>query len=100
MPPLEDTVAAIAERGGAGHAFSCDLTDPAAIETFAADVQAQHGTIDILINNAGFSSSVRSSRYIGAEEWQSVMDVNAMAPAMLTRCLLEGMIVLNLARDP
>lgn len=92
LGPLEGTVAAIAEAGGSGHAVTCDMTDPAAIEAFAAAVLARHGTVDILVNNAGFSSKVRSARHIGADDWQSVMDVNAMGPAMLTRCLLEGMI--------
>lgn len=90
--PLEQTVAAIAEAGGSGHAVSCDMTDPAAIDAFAAALTAQHGVVDILVNNAGFSSKVRSARHIKADDWQSVMDVNAMGPAMLTRCLLEGMI--------
>jgi NADP-dependent 3-hydroxy acid dehydrogenase YdfG len=90
--PLDETVCTIVENGGNGHAVCCDLTNPDAIEAFAAELQDQHGTIDILINNAGFSSKVRSARHIRADDWQSVMDVNAMGPAMLTRCLLEGMI--------
>ena len=48
--------------------------------------------IDILINNAGFSSKIRSARHIGAEEWQSVMDVNTLGPVILTKSLLPGMI--------
>ena len=92
LEPLEQTVAAIAAAGGNGQAIACDLTDPAAIESLAAAVQEQHGAVDILVNNAGFSSRVRSARHIKADDWQSVMNVNAMGPAMLTRCLLEGMI--------
>jgi len=48
--------------------------------------------IDILINNAGFSSKIRSSRYIGAEEWRDVMDVNTMGPVVLTKALLPAMV--------
>ena len=41
---------------------------------------------------AGFSSHIRSTRHIGAEEWRDVMDVNTLGPAMLTRALLPAMI--------
>ncbi len=92
MEPLEETVQAITDGGGNGSAVTCDLTDPAAIEECATALLNEHGVIDILINNAGFSSKVRSTRYIGAEEWRQVMDVNTMGPAMMTRALLEPMI--------
>jgi NADP-dependent 3-hydroxy acid dehydrogenase YdfG len=90
--PLEETVQAITSAGGKGSAVTCDLTDPEAIEKCAQGLLAEHGTIDILINNAGFSSKIRSTRYIGAEEWRDVMDVNTLGPAMLTRALLPAMI--------
>lgn len=92
LAPLEETVQAIAEAGGNARADSCDLTDPAAIEGYAARLLERHGGVDILVNNAGFSSRVRSARYIGAEEWRDVMDVNTLGPAILTRALLPAMI--------
>ena len=90
--PLEETVGAIAEGGGTADGETCDMTDPAAIERFAEGLLARHGAVDILINNAGFSSHIRSTRHIGAEEWRDVMDVNTLGPAMLTRALLPAMI--------
>ena len=53
---------------------------------------ARFSRLDVLVNNAGFSSKVRSTRHIGAEEWRSVMDINTLGPAMLTRALLAPMI--------
>ena len=90
--PLDETVRAITDAGGRAGAVSCDLTDPDAIENLAQDLLDRYGVIDVLINNAGFSSHIRSARYIGAEEWRDVMDVNTMGPAMLTRALLPAMI--------
>ncbi len=90
--PLEETVQAIADAGGTASAMTCDLTDPDAIEQCAQVLLAEHGTIDILINNAGFSSKIRSTRYIGAQEWRDVMDVNTMGPVVLTKALLPAMI--------
>ena len=92
MEPLEETVQAVSLSGGVASAVTCDLTDPENIESCALSLLAEHGTIDILINNAGFSSVVRSVRYIGADEWRGVMDVNTMAPAMMTRALLQPMV--------
>lgn len=90
--PLDGSVQAITDAGGAASAATCDLTDPDAIDQLATSLIDQHGVIDVLVNNAGFSSRVRSARYIGAEEWRGVMDVNTLGPAMLTRALLPAMI--------
>ena len=89
--PLDATVEKIVANGGRAEAIAADLTDPAAVESLAQQV-LKRGAVDILINNAGFSSKVRSARYIGADEWRGVMDVNTMGPAILTRCFLESMI--------
>ncbi len=90
--PLEESVQTITAAGGAASAVTCDLTDPDAIEKCAQALLAEHGMIDILINNAGFSSKIRSARYIGAQEWRDVMDVNTMGPVVLTKALLPAMI--------
>lgn len=89
--PLEDTLGKITATGGKGRFFVTDMTDPEDIEKLAKNI-LDRGGVDILINNAGFSSKVRSARFIGAEEWRAVMDVNTMGPAMLTRLLLDSII--------
>ena len=90
--PLEETVSLAAGKLGSMDAMVCDLMEPDAIEEFAQTlIQRQQG-VDILINNAGFSSKVRNPLYISAEEWRQVMDVNTLGPAMLTRFLLGPMI--------
>ena len=57
MEPLEEMVQAVSLSGGVASAVTCDLTDPETIESCALSLLAEHGTIDILINNAGFSHS-------------------------------------------
>lgn len=86
---LEETVTAMR---GDGLALPCDLTDPQSIETCAQAIRNERGGVDIVVNNAGFSSKIRSARYIDSVEWRSVMDVNTTGPAMLTRALLPEMI--------
>ncbi len=90
--PLHKTVQTIVAAGGHADAMVCDLTDSDAIERLAENLLETSGGVDILVNNAGFSSKVRSTRHIGAEEWRSVMDINTLGPAMLTRALLAPMI--------
>ncbi len=90
--PLDETLRAIEAAGGTGVAATCDLTSPQQIEELVEKARAALGAIDTVVNNAGFSSKVRSARYIGAEEWRGVMDVNTLGPAMLTRALLPSMI--------
>ncbi|MCH9672187.1 MAG: SDR family oxidoreductase [Gammaproteobacteria bacterium] len=90
--PLDETVSAITKAGGNASAIACDLTIADDIEALGAKILSEFGPVDILINNAGFSSKIRSARYVGAEEWQAVMDVNTLGPAMLTRALLPSMI--------
>jgi len=90
--PLDETVSKIIDNGGAANAVTADMTNPEDIEVLASGLLESQNGVDILVNNAGFSSKVRSARYISAEEWRSVMDVNTMGPAVLTKLLLPPMI--------
>lgn len=89
--PLEETARNITDNGGNANCIVTDMTDPDDIEKLAHNLLDQGGP-DIIVNNAGFSSKVRSPLFIGADEWRSVMDVNTMGPAILNRHLLDSMI--------
>src|SRR5690349_17881633 len=53
-----DLEAARAALGPDGHAATCDLSDPAAIDRYIAGAAEALGGIDILVNNAsGFGST-------------------------------------------
>jgi NAD(P)-dependent dehydrogenase (short-subunit alcohol dehydrogenase family) len=47
--------AAACDRAGAraAHAYVCDVADSAAVGELAATVESRHGTVDVLVNNAG-----------------------------------------------
>ncbi|MGE0810100.1 MAG: SDR family NAD(P)-dependent oxidoreductase [Immundisolibacter sp.] len=49
----DEAVAAIRAAGGKAAGFVCDVTDEAAVLRCAADIKAQLGPIDGLVNNAG-----------------------------------------------
>ena len=69
---------------------SQDLSDGAAIEALAKDVEATLGGIDILINNAGLTRDNLLLR-MKDEEWQQILDINLTAAFRLTRTCLRGM---------
>ena len=45
----------IEAKGGAAEVFCADVTDPAAVDKMAAQIDQSHGRTDILVNNAGIS---------------------------------------------
>lgn len=62
-----DRIAALADQlGPDAHAYPVDLSDPAAVADVCARIGAEHGTPDIVINNAG------SGRFLSIEETGSV----------------------------
>ncbi|MFB2584927.1 SDR family oxidoreductase [Herbiconiux liukaitaii] len=51
----EETAAALRAAGGQVTAVALDVTDPASVAAAAEQVEAEHGRLDALINNAGIS---------------------------------------------
>ena len=84
--------AAVAEQsiraaacGGDVDMLLADLSIMAEVARFANDVRAKTDKIDVLINNAGFSPSVRVDTVDGLEQ---CFAANHMAPFLLTNLLL------------
>lgn len=90
--PLQEVVAEIGAAGGEAWSFPADLTSVADAEGLANACLARHGCVDVLVNNAGFSSKVRSALHLDAEEWTAVWQVNVLGVVMLTKALLPAMI--------
>lgn len=92
LEPLQQVADRISAAGGTARIHSADLTNgdqAAAVAGFALD---ELGRIDVLVNNAGFSSKVRSVRYVPPEEWDAVFKVNMEGVYRLTQAALPGMI--------
>jgi 2-keto-3-deoxy-L-fuconate dehydrogenase len=67
--------------------LECDITDDAAVVAAVADVIANEGRIDILINNAGIGAS-GTVEDNPDDEWLQVFNVNVLGMVRLTRATL------------
>lgn len=70
--------------------FTADLSDPAAADALVKDVESALSSVDILINNAGFTRDTLAVR-MKDEEWNMILDINLTAPFRLARTTLRGM---------
>lgn len=90
---LEAARAQLAERGGKVFAYQCDIADYAACDEFARRVLADHGGVDVLVNNAG--RSIRRSidlSYDRFHDYERTMQLNYFAAIRLTMALLPSML--------
>jgi NAD(P)-dependent dehydrogenase (short-subunit alcohol dehydrogenase family) len=89
---LERVAAEIAADGGRAHSYACDLTDGTATDALVERVLADHGHVDMLVNNAG--RSIRRSldlSYDRMHDFERTMAINYFAPVRLILGLLPSM---------
>jgi NAD(P)-dependent dehydrogenase (short-subunit alcohol dehydrogenase family) len=90
---LEEVRGLIAARGGAVRCYPCDLTDAAASAALAERLLAEHGHVDVLINNAGRSirRGIREA-YDRFHDYERLIQLNYFAGVRLTLALLPSMV--------
>lgn len=87
----EDSAAALVRALGTRAAFRrCDVSDPAAIETLAAETAALFGGIDCLFNNAGIGC-YGFTPDLPVEEWNRVVSINLNAVFYGARAVIPHM---------
>ena len=88
---LAEGVALIRAGGGKAEALSLDVADRASVEAGVAQIVAQHGRIDHLVNNAGVTRDNLLLR-MKDEEWRQVMDTNLTGAFLCTQAVLKPML--------
>jgi gluconate 5-dehydrogenase len=68
-----------------------DVTDRDAIDKNVAAIAAQHGTIDILFNNAGIQRRGAFADF-PKEQWDEIIATNLTAPFIVSQAVVPGMI--------
>lgn len=87
-----DAVADVAAAvGGSVTSQVVDVADAESVETLAQFVQAEHGGVDLLINNAGvFQGGVMWERSL--EDWRWTLDVNLWGIIHAVKSFVPGMV--------
>jgi 3-oxoacyl-[acyl-carrier protein] reductase len=88
---LAEGVELIRAAGGKAEALSLDVADRASVEAGVAQIVAQHGRIDHLVNNAGVTRDNLLLR-MKDEEWRQVMDTNLTGVFLCTQAVLKPML--------
>ena len=79
------TVGAVQTAGGTASLHQADLADPKSADAFIDDVLAQHGRIDVLVNNAGDLVKRTAVADVPDEEFHRILDVNLTSVFALSR---------------
>ncbi|MDD9731071.1 L-iditol 2-dehydrogenase [Mameliella sp. AT18] len=79
-----------ATLGDAGMALGMDVTDPASIAKGVAQVEAEWGVIDVLVNNAGVFNMASIDR-ITPEDYRRQFDVNVGGTLFAIQAVVPGM---------
>ena len=72
--------------------MACDVTDEAAVDQVVDTVIAEHGRIDLLVNNAGLVEREVPLWEADVEQWWQVMETNVRGPFLVTRAVVPHMI--------
>lgn len=89
---LDEVAAQIRAAGGTARPFAVDITDAAAVNEVLDRVRAELGPVDVLVNNAGSSSSVLNPQWLPHDEWRHVLEVNLTAVFQLCQAVLPDML--------
>ena len=75
MEKLKDLRARIEGEGGDAHVVECDVTDVQSIKAAVAHAETEMGSIDILVNNSGVSTTQRIQD-VGEDDYDFIFDTN------------------------
>lgn len=67
-----------------------DVTDRAAVHAGVAALEARHGAIDVLVNNAGIQRRHPIEDF-PAEDWDAIIATNLTAPFLVAQAVIPGM---------
>lgn len=89
---LAETVARIAAAGGrVSWSRPADVSDHEAVVALAAEIHADHGSMDVVMNVAGISTwgAIENLEH---SDWQRMIDVNLVGPISVLECFVPAMI--------
>lgn len=104
LDAAKETAARITAAGGQAIAVPIDITDTASVRTALAEVTAQFGEIEVVVNNAGwddFMPFVKTTE----DFWDRILDINFKGALRVCHTVVPGMVergfgrVINIGSD-
>jgi 2-hydroxycyclohexanecarboxyl-CoA dehydrogenase len=98
------TAAAIVAAGGTALAVACDITRREDVDKAVADVIAQLGAIDVLVNNAGWDIFKPFTKTV-PDDWERLIAINLTGALHMHHAVLPGMVarkagrIINISSD-
>lgn len=85
-----ENLTTVAERTG-GNVVPADLADPAVVAGLIARIEAEHGPVDVLVNNAGIDAA---GGFVDMDpaDLERLVRLNCITVAELSRQVLPGMV--------
>lgn len=91
-----ETLSLIQQQGGMATYLICDITDEQQVINMAQEAgKLFNGTIDILINNAGFNGRANLIKDMKLSDWQYTLNVNLTGSMLVCREIIPFMIQKN-----
>ncbi|MFD4229270.1 SDR family oxidoreductase [Streptomyces sp. NPDC058545] len=89
---LKETEQALAEEFGAANVTSlpCDVTDETQVQALFTHAEQAHGSLDIVVNNAGLGGTAELTEMTDAQ-WSKVLDVTLTGTFRCTRAALRSL---------
>ena len=81
--PLAETTKSIRDEGGVAFYVRCDVSQADEVKDMVEATVERYGKINVLVNNAGVSSSGKTVLELTEEEWQHDFDITPRAPGFV-----------------
>lgn len=88
---LKKAVSEVKGSGGSVEGLICDVSDPASAQKLFAAIRQNHGSIDLLVNNAGIAHELLTVDKLPLEIWKKVIDTNLTGTFLVTQAALPLM---------
>ncbi len=86
-----ETVSELTAVGRRAEAISVDVTDTASLERLPAQIVDRHGSLDIIVSNAGIARDQLLMR-MKRDDWDAVIATNLTATFVLTQAAIRPML--------
>jgi len=87
---LEATVAAFEAAGLRARGFVFDVADPEAVKKGCAEVEAELGAVDVLVNAAGMNQRAPIDTF-KPDDWNRLISTNLSGPFFVAQAVARGM---------